>query len=45
MNSCTNSTISPIFSKALLRMYNNLDVKCSNQKCNSILKLIDLPKH
>ena len=43
-NRCKD-TIVPIFSKALQKMHNNLDIKCSNPKCNKILKLIDIDKH
>lgn len=39
------SNIKPIFSKSLERIYKNLDIKCSNPKCNKVLKLIDLAKH
>ncbi len=39
------SSIQPIFSKALQRVYFNLDIKCSNPKCERVLKLLDLPKH
>lgn len=43
-NRC-ESTITPIFSKALQRMYLSLDIKCSNNKCKKAVKLIDLAKH
>lgn len=43
-NRCT-SQITPIRSKALLKVYKNLDVKCSNPKCDEILKLGDLDAH
>ena len=43
-NRCTSS-ITPIKSKALLKVYKNLDIKCSNQKCDKILKLGDLHAH
>lgn len=44
-NRCNNSKIAPIFSKALQKMYANLDIKCSNKKCNKTVKLSDLQKH
>ena len=44
-NRCASSTIAPIKSKALLRLYNNLDIKCSNAKCGKVVKVIDLAKH
>lgn len=37
-NRC-KSNIGPVKSKALLRMYLNLDIKCSNPKCDKVLKL------
>lgn len=43
-NRC-NSQIVPIRSKALLKVYKNLDIKCANSACNKILKLSDLEKH
>ena len=43
-NRCV-SQISPIRSKALLKVYNNLDIKCSNAKCGKVLKLGDLATH
>lgn len=32
-------------SKALLRMYNNLEIRCKNPKCKKEVKLCDLDKH
>lgn len=46
-NRCNPSTdaIKPV-SKALMRMYNELDVKCAHyDKCNQIVKLVDLEQH
>ena len=39
------SNIKPIFSKALQKLYFNLEAKCSNPKCKRTLSLLDLPKH
>lgn len=41
---CTSSII-PIRSKALLKVYKNLDIRCANPKCEKILKLGDLAPH
>lgn len=30
---------------ALKKLYNNLDIRCSNHKCNKVVKLIDLQVH
>jgi E3 ubiquitin-protein ligase NRDP1 len=46
-NRCTTNidSIKPV-GKALLRMYNELDIKCQYyDKCNQTVKLIDLDKH
>lgn len=46
-NRCNLNTehIKPI-GKALLRMYNELDVQCvHHDKCNKVLKLVDLEQH
>lgn len=46
-NRCNPSTdaIKPV-SKALMRMYNELDVKCAHyDKCHQIVKLVDLEQH
>jgi E3 ubiquitin-protein ligase NRDP1 len=46
-NRCTTSgdSIKPV-GKALMRMYNELDIKCIHfDKCNQTCKLIDLDKH
>lgn len=32
-------------SKALMRMYNNLEIKCNNPKCGKVVKLCDIVKH
>jgi len=37
--------IKPIFSKALQRMYQNLNIKCQNAKCQKVCSLMELPKH
>lgn len=37
-NRC-KSKIGDFKSKALLRMYLNLDIKCSNEKCQKVIKL------
>ncbi|KAL4430530.1 hypothetical protein ABPG74_005455 [Tetrahymena malaccensis] len=42
--SMAQHTITPI-SRALQRMYNNLEIRCKNQKCNKVVKLCDLEKH
>ena len=42
---CSDSKISPVFSKALLKLYNDLDVECSNPKCKKMVKLMDLDNH
>ncbi len=42
---CTDSKISPVISKALLRLYSDLDIICSNPKCKKTVKLLDLDKH
>lgn len=43
-NRCTGD-ITPIKSAALKKMYNNLDIKCSNPKCGKAVKLFDLLAH
>jgi len=42
---CADSKITAVMSKALLKLYNDLDIECSNQKCKKIVKLFDLEKH
>lgn len=42
---CENSKIAAITSKALMKLYNDLDVICSNPKCGKTVKLYDLDKH
>lgn len=45
--SCPNrcvSSINPMTSKALLGIYNDLDIKC-DKGCGKTFKLFDLPKH
>jgi hypothetical protein len=44
-NRCVEPRIDAIKSKALLKLYNDLDIKCSNPKCLKIIKLIDLSTH
>lgn len=44
-NRCTANNITPIFSKALMRLYANLDIKCISPTCKQTLKLSDLVKH
>lgn len=44
-NRCTSNNITPIFSRALQRLYASLDIKCINPKCKQIIKLSDLVKH
>lgn len=39
---CSDSKISAVLSKALLRLYYDLDIKCGNPKCKKIVKLLDL---
>ena len=43
-NRCS-SQITAIFSKALIRMYSNLDILCSNKQCKKKIKLSDIKKH
>ena len=43
-NRCA-SQIMPIKSMALKKLYNNLDIRCSNPKCNKVVKLFDLYSH
>jgi len=43
-NRCA-SQILPIKSMALKKLYNNLDIRCSNPKCNKVVKLFDLYSH
>jgi hypothetical protein len=42
---CNESKISAVVSRALLRLYYDLDIKCSNPKCTKVVKLLDLEKH
>ena len=42
-NRCS-AKINVMTSKALLGIYNDLDIKC-NRGCGKTIKLIDLPKH
>lgn len=43
-NRC-NSNLGPVKSKALLRTYNNLTIRCTNPKCNTTSKLGELRQH
>lgn len=43
-NRCTGSTISAMTSKALIKIYNDLDIRCE-KGCLKVIKLLDLPKH
>ena len=40
-----NSQIIAVRSKALIKVYKNLDIKCSNPKCDKICKLGDIDAH
>jgi hypothetical protein len=42
---CADPKIIPITSKALLKLYFDLDIKCANVKCGKTVKLGDLEKH
>jgi hypothetical protein len=42
-NRCTGQ-IKDMTSRALINIYNDLNIKCS-KGCNKTIKLIDLPKH
>lgn len=42
---CNDSKICAVMSKALMRMYYDLDIKCSNPKCEKVVKLSDIEKH
>lgn len=42
---CPDPKISGVASRALLRLYYDLDIKCVNPKCNKTVKLLDLEKH
>jgi hypothetical protein len=44
-NRCTNNDIKPISSRALLRIYRDLNIKCSNSQCNKVIKLCDIVAH
>lgn len=44
-NRCPSPKILAVTSKALLKLYNDLDVECINPKCKRLIKLIDLDKH
>lgn len=44
-NRCTNNDIKPISSRALLRIYRDLNIKCSNPSCTKIIKLCDIVTH
>ena len=41
-NRCPTPRIEQVVSKALLKLYNDLDIRCSNPKCLKVVKLIDL---
>lgn len=43
-NRC-NSQIGPIRSRALLKVYQQLDIMCSNPSCKKVVKLGDLDAH
>ena len=44
-NRCKDPKICPVLSKALIKLYNDLDIKCSIEKCEKVIKLIDLDRH
>lgn len=43
-NRCGTTSITPI-SRALQKIYRELNVKCSSSTCNKVVKLVDLPTH
>ena len=44
-NRCSTSKFTPLRSKALLRTYSNLKIRCSNHKCNEPIPLGNLAEH
>lgn len=44
-NRCKPNNITPISSRALLKIYKDLNIKCSNSTCNKIIKLSDITQH
>ena len=44
-NRCTANDIKPINSRALIRIYKDLKMKCSNATCNKIISLSDIVTH
>lgn len=44
-NRCGNNEIKPVASKALMRMYKDLKIKCSSPTCGKVVTLSDLASH
>lgn len=44
-NRCTANDIKPINSRALIRIYKDLKMKCSNPNCSKIVSLSDIVTH